>query len=296
MKERDLDEFQSVFRSAIIPTIEVERIGIESVVVLADFGELTGACARVAERLAARFGAHITSVFLLHPEDAGEEEAARAVLADLSDGKREVRTGNPAEELEALIASENPSLVIAPEPFHVRSDAGERGFVDALLISTPLPTLLVRNPDVDSMFDQILAKIPGGRHELIEQFSIAFALCDAGGSVRLLHVLEENALADLVRILEVTPSIDTEHGQADLLAAAQTRMDHLLKGAIRTAEGADFAVVADLRVGDPFEIVPEAAGDCTLLILGSQSSHTEFLESRSYALMKASPGVHVLAL
>ena len=65
---------------------------------------------------------------------------------------------------------------------------------------------------------------------------------------------------------------------------------------MRTAEGAAFTVEADLRVGDPFAIVPEVVRDCSLLILGSQSAHTEFLESRAYALMKAVPGVHVLAL
>jgi len=262
VKERDLDEFASVFRRAIIPTIEVERIRVESILLLLDGGPLTEACTLVAQRLAERFGASVSS----HTVDTPD---------------------TPEQELAGVIEAEDPSLIIAPEPF---------SHVDALLIATPLPTLLIRKPDVESIFTRIVAKIPGGRHDLIEQFSIAFALCRAGGHVRLLHIMEEQRLAELARILELAPGIDTESGQAAMIAAAKTRMDHLLRGAVRTAKDAAFEVEADLRVGDPFAIVPEVARDASLLILGSQASHTEFLDSRAYALMKATPGVHVLAL
>lgn len=262
MKERDLDEFASVFRRAVIPAIEVEKIRVDSILLLLDGGPLTEPCTLAAQRLAARFGASVASHTLDTPQ-------------------------TPAAELQGVIDAEEPSLIIAPEPFEL---------VDALLIATPLPTLLIRKPEVDSIFTRIVAKIPGGRHDLIEQFSIAFALCRPGGHVRLLHIMEEQRLAELADILELAPSIDTEAGQEELIAAAKTRMDHLLRGAVRTAKDAEFTVEADLRVGDPFTIVPEVAGDASLLILGSQASHTDFLESRAYALMKATPGVHVLAL
>jgi len=262
VKERDLDEFASVFRRAIIPTIEVEKIRIDSILLLHDAGELTEACTLVAQRLAERFGASVAA----HTIDSPDA---------------------PQSELAGVIDAEQPSLIIAPEPFHI---------VDALLIATPLPTLLIRNPEVDTIFERIVAKIPGGRHDLIEQFSLAFALCPAAGHVRLLHIMEEQRLKELARVLELAPGIDTEQGQAALIAAAKTRMDHLLRGAVRTAKDAAFTVEADLRIGDPFEIVPEVARDASLLILGSHESHTEFLESRAYALMKATPGVHVLAL
>jgi hypothetical protein len=191
-----------------------------------------------------------------------------------------------AGSLARAIEQQRPSTIIAPEDEHT----------DALLIATPLPTLLIRKPEVDDIFDRIVAKIPGGRTELIEQFSIAFALCTPGGRVKLLHVLERNSVDELAQVLEITPEIDTESGAADLLAAAKTRMDHLLRGAVRTAEGSGITVEADLRTGDPFAIVSEVAQDCSLLIVGSQQSHTEFLESRAYAHMKRTPGVHLLAL
>ena len=296
MKERELDEFQSMFRRAIIPTIEVEKIRVESILLLADFGDLTPACGAVTARLVERFGASVSTCFLLHPEDRDEHARAQAVLDALPGDGGEIRVGDPVLELPRLIAERKPGAIVAPEPFHVHCDPNERDLLDALLIATPIPTLLIRSTDVDGIFGRILAKIPGGRTDLIQQFSIAFALCDAGGRVRLLHVLEDARLEELVRLLEITPEVDTEQGGASLLAAAKTRMDHLLRGAVRTAEGAAFTVEADLRVGDPFAIVPEAVRDCSLLILGSQSAHTEFLESRSYALMKAVPGVHVLAL
>jgi len=295
MKERELDEFESMFRRAIIPTIEVEKIGLDSILLLADFGELTPACGIVAARLAVRFGASVSTCFFLHLEDRDERDRAQRVL-DALPGSGEIRVGDPVVELPKLIAERRPSAIVAPEPFHLHCDPNERDLLDSLLIATPIPTLLIRNPEVDDIFTNIVAKIPGGRTDLIEQFSLAFALCAKGGRVELLHVLEQTRLQELVDLLEITPEVDTEQGAAALLAAAKSRMDHLLKGAVRFADDAAFDVVADLRVGDPFVILPEVARGCSLLILGSQAAHTEFLESRAYALMKAVPGVHVLAL
>ncbi len=296
MRERELDEFESMFRRAIIPTIEVEQIGLDSILLLADFGELTPACGNVAARLAERFGASVSTCFFLHLEDREERDRAQRVLDALPGGGGEIRVGDPIVELPKLIAERRPGAIVAPEPFHLHCDPNERDLLDSLLIATPIPTLLIRSTEVDDIFTNIVAKIPGGRTDLIEQFSIAFALCEKGGRVELLHVLEQARLQELVDLLEITPEIDTEEGAAGLLSAAKSRMDHLLKGAVRVADEAAFDVVADLRVGDPFVILPEVARDCSLLILGSQAAHTEFLESRAYALMKAVPGVHVLAL
>jgi len=248
-----IDEFESLFRRAIIPRIEVSEIRLPRLLLLAE-GALAGACEEVAARLAERFGSEI----------------ARAGAATL----------------KSDIEQKRPSAIIAPEDEHT----------DGLLIATPLPTFILRHERVDDIFRRIVAKIPGGRTELIEQFSLAFALCDPGGSVTLLHVLDEDRIEELAAVLEITPGIDTTQGRRELLASAKARMDHLLRGAVRTAEGRDFRVEADLRVGDPFAIVPEAARDCSLLLLGSQKDHTDFLESRAYAHMKRTPGVHVLAL
>ena len=98
---------------------------------------------------------------------------------------------------------------------------------------------------------------------------------------------------ELAEALEVVPEVDSH---ADLLGAIETRMDHLLRGAVRTARDAAFTVEADIEVGDPFEIVPKQAKDFSVLILGSQTSHREFLESRAYALMERIPDISVLAL
>ena len=248
-----IDEFTSMFRRAVIPRIEVGEITIPRILLIAT-GSWAGACEKVADGLAARFGSEI-------------------VRAD-------------AASLESAIEREKPSAIVAPQA----------EFTDALLIATPLPTLIIRKAEVDDIFERIVAKIPDGRTELIEQFSIAFGLCAPGGSVRLLHVLEENRVEQLAQVLELAPEIHTEQGAEEILAAAKTRMDHLLRGAVRTAEGSGIHVEADLRTGDPFEIVAEVAPYCSLLIVGSQQSHTKFLESRAYAHMKRTPGVHLLAL
>lgn len=251
MRERELDEFQSVFQRSIIPTIEVEKIEIRKILVLAGVPERMERC----KAIAARFRAPVV----------------------------ERRVDDP-ERLASMIEQERPSLVIAP---------GLGSFIDELLVATPVPTLILRGPCGEDMFRRILAKIPGGRHDLIEQFSFAFALCPPGGTIRLLHVVEAEQLERLAEVLEITPEVDTH---ADLLSAVKVRMDHLLRGAIRTAEGAAFTVESAIEVGDPFEIVPEQARDFSLLILGSQAQHDAFLQSRAYALMQRVPDLPVLAL
>ena len=197
------------------------------------------------------------------------------------------RTISDPDQLTDIIAQTDPSMIIAP---------GVGEFVEALLVATPLPTLILRQGACQlDMFSRILAKIPGGRHDLIEQFSFAFRLCSPGGTIRLLHVVDSERLRDLAQILEVTPEIDTS-AEADLLDAVKTRMDHLLKGAIRVGEGAGFHVESAIEVGDPFEIVPRHAKEFSLLIVGAQSQHHQFLESRAFQLMQRVGNLPVLAL
>jgi len=300
MKERDLDEFESLFQRAIVPTIEVEKIDISDVIVLADFSDRAEACGKVAADLRERFGARVSVRFLLHPAEHAHEGDARARMERIGGGERRIVEGDPVAHLREICEEEKPSLIIAPAPLHLREEAGDDlalgTFVDTLLVATAIPTLLIRGPADGAIFDRILAKIPGGRHELIEQFSFAFALCRPGGLIRLLHVVEEARLKELGELLEVAPEIYTDEGAAGLLSAIETRMNHLLRGAVRTAKDAAFTVETDLAVGDPFEILPKKAKGYSLLIVGAASEHIEFLESRAYALIRSVPGISVLAL
>ncbi|MHC4957540.1 MAG: hypothetical protein ACYTGN_04130 [Planctomycetota bacterium] len=252
MRERELDEFQSIFKRSIIPTIEVEKIKLDKILVLTPEGG-----APDCRALADGFGVEVSERAIVH-----------------------------ADDFAAILADEHPSMIIAP-------DLGE--LIDSLLVATPLPTLIARGADGPDLFRRILVNIPGGQHDLIEQFSFAFRLCPPGGTIRLLHVVDQERLARLAEILEVTPEVDTG-ASADLLAAVKARMDHLLRGAIRTARDAEFAVESAIEVGDPFEIVPRHARGFELLIVGAQSEHSGFLESRAYALMQRVPDRSVLAL
>ncbi len=146
MRDREIDEFESVFRRSIIPTIEIEKIRIDEIAILSED------CRTVADQLAQRLDARII--------EASTDDVHKVI-------------------------DDNPSLIIT-------SSSGKT--VDALLVATRIPTLILRG-DVD--FKRILAKIPGGRHELIEQFSFAFALCEPGGLIRLLHIVERQRIQDL---------------------------------------------------------------------------------------------------
>lgn len=299
MKDRDLDEFGSLFERSVIPTIEVSRIAIPEIVVMADFSDRTPSCSALAAELSARFGSRVSARFLLHHQDEARLEEAEKILQSIDAVERKVILGDPMEHLVEIAEEERPSLIISPASLRAyddEEDCATGRFVEALLVTTETPVLLVRGPIEGSPFGDILAKVPGGRHEMIVEFSFAFALCTPGGAIRLLHVIEEERLQRLAGILEVTPEIDTETGAQDLRAAIETRMDHLLKGAIRTAENESFSVDAVIRVGDPAEIVPEEASGRKLLIVASHGSRGEFLESRAFQIMKLIPGIPVLAL
>jgi len=300
VRERELDEFGSLFQRSVVPTIEVSRIAIRDIVVLVDFSDRGESCGNAARELAGRFGSRVRARFLLHPADADHEDEARALLDAVPADERVVVPGDPAAHLKDLTENERPSLIVAPAPFRLKEASAESAalgeFVDALLVATAIPTLLLRRPTEGSIFARILAKIPGGRTELIEQFSFAFALCRPGGAIRLLHVIDERRIRELAEVLEVAPGIDTREGTEELVSAVQARMDHLLRGAIRTGEGAGFDVSSVLRVGDPFAILPAEVKDATLLIVGSQASHRDFLASRAYHLIQLVPGLPVLAL
>ena len=300
VRERELDEFASIFQRSVISTIEVSGIELSEVVLLVDFSDRGESCGAVAAELKRRFGAHVSARFLLHPGDAAHEPKAKRVLGDLPADERRIVPGDPVASLHGILEREKPSLIVAPAPLRLH-DPGEEAealgtFIDTLLVATPIPTLLVRAPLEGPVFDRILANIPGGRHDLIEQFSFAFKLCAAGGTIRLLHVLEEEWADRLAEVLEVTPEIDTAEGRAGLLSAIQTRMNHLLRSAVRTARHEDFHVESSMRIGDPFEIVPEEAARFSLVILGSAESHREFLQSRAYELIRRVPGMPVLTL
>lgn len=299
MKDRDLDEFGSLFERAVIPAIEVSRVEIPDIVVLADFSDRTPSCAALAAELAARFGSRVSARFLLRYADEEHLAEAERILQRIEAAERRVIAGDPLEHLMEIAEEERPSLIVAPGGLrgHGAGDDGTSGrFVEALLVSTDTPVLLVRAPLEGSTFDRILAKVPGGRTEMIAEFSFAFALCRPGGLIRLLHVIEEERLQELAELLEVTPEIDTETGAKDLRAAIETRMDHLLKGAVRTADAASFSVEAAIRVGDPVEIVPDEARGMSLLIVASDGSRGEFLESRAFRVMQCIPDMPVLAL
>jgi len=300
MRERELDEFGSLFQRAVIPTIEVEKIAIDDIVVLADFSERAAACGRVAAELKRRFGARVSVRFLLSPGEEDQEATARRLMDAVAGDEHRLVEGDPLAHLEEITEREKPSLILAPAPLDLSGEpaAGEAlgRFVDDLLVATAIPTLLIRKPVDGSIFRRILATIPGGRPDLIEQFSFAFALCPPGGHIRLLHVLEQDRLAELAEVLEIAPGIDTAHGGKELMSALQARMNHLLRGAVRTAEDAAFTVEASLEAGDPMEVLPRYARDATLLIVGSQASHRQFLASRAYELIRRVPDIPVLAL
>ena len=178
MRERDLDEFGSLFKRSIIPTIEVEKIEIRDVVILLDFSDRVAGCIELGRALQKRFGCSVSSRFLLRDADRDFESDARDIIEKCGAPAPTIVGGDPATHIKRLTEEDKPSLIVAPAPLraHERSEAAavDGEFIDALLVATSIPTLLVREPVNAWPFQRILAKIPGGRHDLIEQFSFAF--------------------------------------------------------------------------------------------------------------------------
>lgn len=298
MKNRDLDEFASLFERSVIPAIEVSEIIIPEIVVLADFSDRVPTCAAMAKELATRFGSRVSARFLLRHEDEQHLAEAEEVLQSIEADERLMIAGDMAEHLMRIVDDESPALIVSPASFRGHGEgAGADGrFIERLLVMTETPVLMVRSPVEGSPFDDIFAQVPDGRHDLITELSFAFALCSPGGRLRLLHVIEEERLEELAKVLEVAPEIDTEAGARELRDAIERRMDHLLKGAIRTAEDARFKVDSAIRAGDTVEITATELGSGKLLILASHGVRGEFLQSHALEIMARIPDIPVLAL
>ena len=150
MKDRELDEFGSIFRRAIIPTIEVSAIEIRVVVVLFDFSDRGSSCMRAARELVERFDCRVSCRFLLREADARWERDARGLLEEARALPGEVIRGAPAAHIVRITKEDKPSLIIAPAPLRAHEMSAETvvegGFVDSLLVATAIPTLLVREP------------------------------------------------------------------------------------------------------------------------------------------------------
>ena len=146
MRERELDEFGSLFQRAVIPTIEVEEIEIKDLVVLADFSERAAACGVVAEELKRRFGARVSVRFLLPPGESDHEADARRLVNAVAGDEHRLVEGDPLVHLEEITEREKPSLILAPAPLHLSDDPAESEalgrFIDSLLVATAIPTLL----------------------------------------------------------------------------------------------------------------------------------------------------------
>jgi len=141
--------------------IEVEKIDISDVIVLADFSDRAEACGKVAADLRERFGARVSVRFLLHPAEHAHEGDARARMERIGGGERRIVEGDPVAHLREICEEEKPSLILAPAPLHLREEAGDDlalgTFVDTLLVATAIPTLLIRGPADGAIFDRILA-------------------------------------------------------------------------------------------------------------------------------------------
>jgi hypothetical protein len=148
MRERDLDEFASLFQRSIIPTIEVASIEIRNIVVLADFDPRSRAGGAIAAELARRFGARVSVRFLLHPDDEAHAEEARGILDSLPGDERRLVQGDPVTHVHEITGREKPSLIVAPAPFCPwRVPRGDRGVHQhtARLHGDPHPARAGRN-------------------------------------------------------------------------------------------------------------------------------------------------------
>ena len=232
-----VDQFESVFRSAAKTPFEYEAIEVDSVLVVSDRG---------AEE-AKSFGERVRS--FLSVLDRGENVRWRTVHGGEYDS---------VPELLELVEAERPGLVCTYRHLHSESwrwpyTLGE--YVDVLTQATTTPVLVLPHPErgpergttdtdtVMAMTDHLL-----GDHRLVNW---AARVTDEKGRLILASVEDEGAFDRLIDVVSRIPSIETDHAREEIAARLLREAEEYATSSatVLAAAGLPFAVESLVRMG-----------------------------------------------
>ena len=288
MREKAIEQFESIFERAAIPVLQIDEIALKriSLVLAGDALDETGV--QLAGHLRTRFGVQIR----LH----GPAAAWRAVQTASPNNGFEAADA-PAESTAALIgqiALAHSQLVIVAEPPEPTA-----GFdTDALVSGTASPILFVRThvDEPQTIFERVLHSL-SGNFQQTQNFSYSFTLVADDGALRLLHAIDPNDIAAVREAMQVSPDVSIEDEQ-QILEQLKCHGERYLKAVVAASREQPYDVSYELRFGDVVssvqaELARESYG---LLVVGHHAEGHSHTTADDYQLLHLVRDVPVLAL
>ncbi|MCH7873051.1 MAG: hypothetical protein IID33_15250 [Planctomycetes bacterium] len=304
MRDRSIDEFESLFERASIPVLDIRELPITRVCAVIKDDALDDSVFALAAYLEDRFSA---TVSVLHPDgvdtarlhDAAKEKgfdwsnepfgSTAELVGQISIGKSqlvllpELTVGKPTSSDEAARSSQ-PALPVVD--------------LDAVVTGTTPPILTVRSPISDPrvVFGNILHGLTGNFRQT-QNFAYSFTLAEDHGRLSLLHAIEDSEVQDVRDTLQLSPDI-TESTGNDLVEALTHHGERYLKAVVAAARKRPFDVGYQLAVGEIVPLVKAELkrGDYGLLVVGSHTDGHSHVSANDYQLLHQVWDIPVLAL
>jgi hypothetical protein len=290
MRERAIEQFESIFERASIPVLDIREVALRRIAVVIKNDPLDESTLKVAAYLQQRFAG---DVWVHWPASVAES------LVAVAEGEHGFgRASGPFESTAALIgqvALNHSQLVLIPEP----EDEDARVVdTDALVKGSAPPILLLRCPVAQppTIFQNILHSL-SGNFQQTENFSYSFALVEDGGTLRLLHAIDQQDLAAVREAMQVSTEV-SDADEKEVLARLAHRGERYLKAVVAASRKFPYEVNYRLRLGDVVGAVQAelAAESYGLLVVGHHEEGHSRITAADYQLMHLVRDVPVLAL
>jgi hypothetical protein len=287
MREESIEEFESIFEQASIPVLKIEHVVPQRMSVVLTDGALDQSLIGVAAALQKRFQPE-TTVYSYKGE-AGE--SAGSLVGDgVSVDSDPVKT---TAELVGRISIARSQLVLL-----ALSKEGQYPDIDHIVQGTSPPVLIIREPVAEpgKVFHRILHSL-SGNFQQSKHFSYSFSLAQSGGSLTLLHTIEQDEILDVRDAMMVSPKT-SEATARELIQQLEHHGERYLKAVTQAARDEPFHVAYRLEVG---EIVPSVLATIenesfSLLVVGHHEAGHSRISAVDYQLMHLVKSIPVLAL
>lgn len=290
MRDRSIDEFESVFERASIPVLDIDGVRIDRVCAVTKNDVLDDSILAIAGYLKERFDA---TVEVRHRAD-GDSAKLRETVTNRGFVWSDDPFRNTAE-LVGQISIGKAQLVLLPEP---KDESARFVDLDAVVTGTTPPILAVREPvsDPKAVFSNILHGLTGNFRQT-QNFAVSFTLAEDHGRLALLHAIEKTEVRDVRDTLLLSPHIASSEGD-DLVAALTHHGERYLKAVVAAARQRPFDVSYQLAVGDVVALVQAELkrGDYSMLVVGSHSEGHSHVSADDYQLLHQVRDIPVLAL
>ncbi len=290
MRERAIEQFESIFERASIPVLDIREVVLKRLTVVLKGTTLDDSVLRLAAYLGARFGAAPR----IHWPARLDPGSVRAAAAQ----HQMEQADEPFASTVALIgqiALAHSQLVLLPEP---EDEAARVVDVNALVSGSAPPVLFVRQPieEPRAVFRSILHSLSGNFRQT-QNFSYSFALVEDDGKLLLLHALDRDDIGSVREALHVTADL-SESNEEQVLENLARSGERYLKAVVAASREKPYTVSYQLRLGNVVEIVQRelAAGAYGLLVVGQHKDGFSYISAGDYQLLGMVRDVPVLAL